>query len=380
MTTNHEELNEIIEVSKKFAAREIRAGVLEADLASDTQWVRSLWTRSREIGLPGLIVPEEAGGVGQSVLCSALVLDVLASECAGLASVFAHHFAGCLPLDLASPDQKERYLAPLADLEREEAAVATVVFPSRDESEPLCLEKKKGTLRLSGTSPILGNVAFATHFIVFAAEDRGGEGVTCLILEKGTPGLSPGEPAGLPGLKVNPFGPVAFKEVEIGEEMILGGRGRAAEMMGKVKDHLNSYLAAMAMGAARSAYQKAFGYAQERFQYGDYIINHSEIRRLLGAMLQKLRVGTAAYLRVFEPMDLRLPYSLPEAGLAKAYCTDSALEIAFDAIQIHGGYGYMHEYGVEKIMRDVKVLGLIGGSSPKMHIQATTREISSHGR
>jgi acyl-CoA dehydrogenase len=379
MTTT-EELNEIIEVSKKFAAKEIRTGALEADLEGDTQWVKTIWSRSRELGLPGLIIPEESGGVGQSVFCSALLLDVLASECAGLASVFAHHFAGCLALGLAGPDQKERYLAPLADLERPEAAVATVVFPSSEEPEPLCLEEKKGTLRLIGTSPILGNVALATHFLVFVAEHQGEERITCLMIEKGTPGMVPGEPVGLPGLKVNPFGPVAFQEVAIGEDMILGGRGRAGEMMVKVKEHLNSYLAAMAMGTARTAYQKALAYAQERFQYGDYIINHSEIRRLLGAMLQKLRVGTAAYLRVFEPMDLRLPYSLPEAGLAKAYCTDSALEIAFDAIQIHGGYGYMHEYGVEKIMRDVKVLGLIGGSSPKMHIQATTREISSHGR
>jgi len=131
--TSIEELNEIIEVTKKFAAKEIRNGVLEADLEGDTEWVKSLWSRSREIGLPGLIVSEESGGVGQSVLCSALLLDVLASECAGLASVFAHHFAGCLALGLAGPDQKERYLAPLADLDREEAAVATVVFPSFEE-------------------------------------------------------------------------------------------------------------------------------------------------------------------------------------------------------------------------------------------------------
>jgi alkylation response protein AidB-like acyl-CoA dehydrogenase len=378
--TTIEELNEIIEVSKKFAAKEICSGVLEADLESDTQWVKSLWSRSRDIGLPGLIIPEDSGGVGQSVLCSALLLDVLASECAGLASVFAHHFAGCLALGLAGPDQKERYLAPLADLDREEAAVATVVFPSFEEPAPLCLQEKKGALRLTGTSPIIGNTAFATLFLVFAAEEQSGERITCIMIEKGTPGVVQGEPAGLPGLKVNPFMPVAFQEVEIGEAMILGGRGRAGETMARVRDHFNCFLAAMAMGTARTAYQKAFAYAQERFQYGDYIINHQEIRRLLGAMQQKLRVGTSAYLRVFDSMDLRLPCSLPDAGLAKAYCTDSALEIALDAIQIHGGYGYMHEYGVEKIMRDVKVLGLLGGSSPNQHIQATAREISSHGK
>jgi len=136
----------------------------------------------------------------------------------------------------------------------------------------------------------------------------------------------------------------------------------------------------MAMGTARSAYQKARAYATERFQFGKMIINHQEIQRLLGNMLAKLNVGTVLCTQLFAQESLNLRYSTPDISLAKTFCTDAALEIVLDAIQIHGGYGYMHEYGVEKIMRDNKVLQLMGGSSPLLHRQAIARNLCDSWR
>jgi len=373
--TSVEELNEIIDVCKKFSAKEIRRSALEADLKSDISWVKSLWARSREIGLPGLIIPEESGGVGQSALCGALLVDVLASECAGLASVFAYHFAGCMPLAIASPAQKEKLLVPLANADIEAPAIATVIFPPMLESSSLRLEEKKGRLRLSGTSPIVGNIELATHILLFLEEDQKEESVTCLIVEKSAGGIVSGEPACLQGLKVNPFGTVVFEDLEISREAILGERGGSGNILENTQNLFYTYIAAAAIGTARAAYLKAHAYAQERYQYGKIIIHHQEIQRMLGAMLLKLSIGTAAYRRFFSQEDLRLPDAFPDARLAKAYCTDAALEIAIDAVQVHGGYGYMHEYGVEKIMRDCKVLQLIGGSNPTLLIQAVARGI-----
>ena len=126
----------------------------------------------------------------------------------------------------------------------------------------------------------------------------------------------------------------------------------------------------MAMCASRSAFLKAFAYAKERYQCGKYIIHHEEIQRMLGCMQMKLDMGTAGYLQVFNDDTVLLPAFLSDSKLAKVYCTDAALEIVQDAIQIHGGYGYMHEYGLEKIMRDVKILQLIGGRNPVLQIQS----------
>jgi alkylation response protein AidB-like acyl-CoA dehydrogenase len=128
------------------------------------------------------------------------------------------------------------------------------------------------------------------------------------------------------------------------------------------------------MGAARTAYKKAHQYAQERYQYGTLIIHHQEIQRMLGNILMKLSIGTSGYLRALTCEETTLAYSSPSARFAKSYCTDSAVEIAIDAIQIHGGYGYMHDYGVEKIMRDVKVLSLLSGSSPRLHMLTISEE------
>ena len=370
-----EELNEIIEVSKKFAVKEMHPGFLAADLESDTEWANTVLFRSREIGLPGLIIPEEFSGVGQSALCGALVIDALASECAGLASIIAYHFAGCLPLSLAGGTIKERALKPLANSDSEALAIATLISPSLQEPGSLQLVERKGELRLSGTSPAVGNTTFATHVVVFIEEDENKGEFTGIVVEKGTPGMTIGDSLGLPGLKVNPFAPLIFDDVEIDEEAIIGERGNGKAILEKTRNLLNSFIASAAIGTARSAYLKAHTYAQERFQYGKFIIHHEEIQRMLGAMRLKLSVGTAAYTRLFDQDPLNLPASLPDAGLAKVYCTESALEIALDAIQVHGGYGYMHEYGVEKIMRDVKVLQLIGGSGPKVLISSIARGI-----
>jgi alkylation response protein AidB-like acyl-CoA dehydrogenase len=127
------------------------------------------------------------------------------------------------------------------------------------------------------------------------------------------------------------------------------------------------------MGAARCAYQKALAYAKERYQYGKIIILHPEIQRMLGNMLMKLDIGTSGYIQLLS--DKKTPFLPSDACLVKAFCTDAALEIVIDAIQIHGGYGYMHEYGVEKIMRDTKVLGLLGESNPRLQIRAIAKDL-----
>lgn len=370
-----EEYNEIIETCEKFAKNEIAAQALEADLEANIGWARSIWTKSLEIGLPGLLIPEEFNGVGQSELCGALTLNVLAAECAGIASIFAHHFAAAIPITSGNNGQKEKYLAPLTNVDVDEPNIAAVIFPSETAEDPISIKEKGGKFLLSGISPLVGNAELAKILCVFLEEDGKGDDTTCLLVEADAPGVTLGQGALLPGLKVNPFAQVIFQNVEIDPASILGDRGRGRQIMETAQNVLYGLIAAMAMGTARSAYQKARAYATERFQFGKMIINHQEIQRLLGNMLAKLNVGTVLCTQLFAQESLNLRYSTPDISLAKTFCTDAALEIVLDAIQIHGGYGYMHEYGVEKIMRDNKVLQLMGGSSPLLHRQAIARNL-----
>ncbi len=362
----HEKYGEIIDVCRRFAAREIGAAALAYDLEPDSQGVKALWTKSCEVGIPGLLVPEEFGGAGQSALCCSMVLNVLAAECAGMASVFANHFVACHTLVRAGGKESKRCLQAIAKSALSEPAIAAGVFPSDEEEDPVRIVESEGKLLLSGRTALTGNASLAQYCAVFVKE-RDNE-ITCILVEGKTPGVSVGEGANLPGLKVNSFAPVTFKEVEIGEPFLVTERGSARELMESAQHLFFGFVAAIAMGAAQRAYEKASGYARERYQFGTTIINHPEIQRMLGTMRMKLGVGRAAYMDMFNGGER-------DAGLTKAFCTDAALEIAVDAIQIHGGYGYMHEYGVEKIMRDCKVLQLLGERNSSLIIESIAREL-----
>ncbi|MCX5852756.1 MAG: acyl-CoA/acyl-ACP dehydrogenase [Deltaproteobacteria bacterium] len=364
-----EDYKEILDVSRKFAAKEIGQHILDIDLEPSIEWTKALWMKSREVGFPGLVIPESHGGFSQTGLCAALVLDSLASECAGAASIFAHHYAACKCIMAGNTTQQKTYLPQFANSNAEDAVISTVVFLPSFEDNKLHFHEKKGRLVLSGKSELTANAFLARYFCVFLDEGNQGKDITCIVIDKNDPGVKIGDSAGFTGLKINPFAPVIFDEVTIERERFIGERGKGFEIMRSTEDLYHGLLAASAMGAARTAYRKARAYAAERYQYGTMIINHQEIQRMLGAMLMKLGIGTSGYIQAMAGESVELPFAEARSRFAKIFCTDSAVEIVIDAIQVHGGYGYMHDYGVEKIFRDVKVLHLLGGSSPRLHMQ-----------
>jgi alkylation response protein AidB-like acyl-CoA dehydrogenase len=367
--------NQIVRECVKFSKKEIAPFALEADLNHDTAFAKTVWRKSAALDIPALLIPEADGGVGYPDYSAALVLDTLASECAGIASMFAHHFCACTLLSLLDTAAKKQVLTALAPQNDGDLPLASVVFlPELDQSE-LVLEETSEGLRLNGFSPLSGNTALADLFLVFTTENSSENDVTCLLIESKASGISFSEDALLPGLKVNSFQKIEFRDVHIPDEYVLGSRGKALKVMAEARNVFRGFIAAMATGAARRAYQKAFAYARERYQFGKMIINHQEMQRMLGNMLLRITTSTAAYSQLFNPPKLDLPFTAPVPSLTKAYCTDAALEVAIDAVQVHGGYGYMHEYGLEKIMRDVKTLQLLDGSNPHHLIETIARQI-----
>ncbi len=361
------ETREIIDVCRKFASRRLGPHALDADLNGGREWLLSEWRESESIGITALVIPEEEGGAGQSDWCCGLVLDTLSSECAGAASLFLHHYTACRAISAAG---ESNFFPMLADAGKQPASIATVIFPSDMDDRRLIIRQEGQKLLLRGKSPLVGNATFARFFLVFAYEDGDTDGVTCILIDRQSQDIPCGEEAGLPGLKVNPFAPLIFEDVEISPERIIGKRGEGRNLCTKTLDIYHGFIAACAMGAARSAYGKALNYAGDRYQFGAMIIRHQEIQRMLGNMLTKLAVGTSSYMAALGGEECGVVHGTPRNRFAKIFCTDAALEIAMDAVQIHGGYGYMHDYGVEKIMRDVKVLQLLGGSNPMLSIKS----------
>lgn len=369
------EYNEVIKECRKFAKKEIQPDVLEQDKEPDSEWVKTIWEKSFDLDLPVLLLPESFGGVGYPLFCGALVLDALASECAGISSVYTNHFTFCLPFLSANDDQKEKHIPSLLNKNGDGPGIGSVIFPSELNEAPLYLSGENGKMFLSGTCEMVNHTPFTDFYCIFVDESNETKEKTCLFVDRNTSGITVGEDKKIPGLKINPFLPVDFNKVEVKPEQIIGKRGSSEELFETTMQAFNGFIAAMAMGTARSAYQKAVSYAKSRYQFGQNIIGHQEIQRMIGNMLMKLNAGTSAYRQLYNDEELDLPFALADPELTKAFCTGVALEIVLDAIQIHGGYGYMHEYGLEKIMRDTKVLELLGKSTPRCHIDVVVRKV-----
>ena len=364
------EMKEIMDVCGKFAVRKIGSHALDADLNGDRQWLLSIWQESNDLGIVGLVIPEEFGGVGQSDSCCGLVLDILSSECSGVASLFLHHYVACKTILAAGEPGLISLFNMVLNDSGQMPPIATVIFPSDMDEIRLTMREEGERLLLNGRSPLTGNATLARFFFVFAYEDAEGDDLFCILIDRQSQDIVLGEEAGLPGLKVNPFAPISFHDVEIAPERIVGTRREARAIYEKALDAYHGFIAACSMGAARAAYSKALKYAKDRYQFGAMIIQHQEIQRMLGSMLAKLAVGTSSYIAALNREDYGIVYGVAKNRFSKVFCTDAALEIAIDAVQIHGGYGYMHDYGVEKIMRDVKVLQLLGESNPVLSIKS----------
>lgn len=369
------ELNDIVNECKRFARNEIREQVLEIDLNPSPAALQGIWSKSAQLDIPSLLLPEVYGGAGYPALCCALVLDTFASECAGIASVFAHHFTACMPLSETQPDCCETYSTRIARMEGYGAAPAAVIFPGDPGDGEIELIEKENALVLTGITSPVGNTDSAGFCCIFAKDPIQEDGITCLFLDRDRIENSRCKDIHLPGLKINPFRKLDFQDLKISSTDIIGERGKSSDLMKKTRSAFYGFISAMALGCTRSAYQKALTYAGQRYQYGNTIIHHQEIQRMLGAMLMKLQMGTSGTIQLFSEEKLNLLFSSPDPMLTKSFCTDMAMEIVIDAIQIHGGYGYMHEYGLEKIMRDVKVLQLLGGSNPYHHVQVIAEQL-----
>lgn len=369
-----DEFNKIISECRRFAGKEIKPHALEMDLEPQHQWLRTLWKKSNSMDLPQLMLPESFNGAGYPLTCAALVLDIFAMECAGAASIFAGHFAACAAV-IRIPEEAEGFIAAFKKImNTKQMPVFTILFPC-DPDDAIISWAKKGTgYELSGESGLVLSATCADYFLVLIPEETT-DAACCFFIPADAPGVEIIENAGLPGLKINPFSKICFHDVHVKREMIMANGKTGKSVMTEAVNAYFGFIAAMAMGAARSAFIKALAYAKERYQFGKNIIHHPEIQRMLGNIRMKLDMGTAGYLQTFEKDKYMLPAWSSESRLAKAFCTDAALEIIEDAIQIHGGYGYMHEYGLEKFMRDVKILQLMGGRNPALQIEALAADL-----
>ncbi|MDI6796159.1 MAG: acyl-CoA dehydrogenase family protein [Desulfatibacillaceae bacterium] len=339
----------------RFAEKNIAPGLLDADKFRDRAWLCEIYKKSAALEIAGLVVPQDCGGAGESLLLAGLVTESFARVCASAGAMLACHFSACFAL-ASSPDSCAREL--LCDLASGKiSGPAVFLFPAAPVSSWPALQKNGDAKLVCGRAPVVPGALQAGLFVIALP---GEDGPALAAVFPGEPGVAPGEDCKLPGLNALPHAEIVFNGALVKEKHLLADPKKAVNAVDEGKRAFYCLTAAVSCGLAASAANQAFEHAKGRYQFGRMLIEHSEIARMTGMMRLKQSAGRAAW----EAVAQNEAGNLADALYAKAFCADSALETAGDALQIMGGYGYMHEYGMEKRMRDAKTLQLEGGSTP----------------
>ncbi|KVN34243.1 acyl-CoA dehydrogenase [Burkholderia stagnalis] len=320
-----------------------------------------------ELGLLGMIVPQELGGSYTDYVAYALAMEEIAAGDAACATMMSvHNSVGCGPiLGFGTAAQQDRWLAEMA-AGRTIGAFCLTEPQAGSEAHNLRTraELRDGKWVLNGAKQFVTNGQRAGIAIVFAITDpeAGKRGISAFLVPTDTPGFIVGKPEKKMGIKASDTCPITFENCAIPEENLLGARGEGLKIALSNLEGGRIGIAAQALGIARAAFDKARRYAGERVQFGKPLAEHQAIQQKLADMATQIN---AARLLVHHAAKLRtagLP-CLSEASQAKLFASEMAERVCSDAIQIHGGYGYLADYEVERHYRDARITQIYEGTS-----------------
>ncbi|BBP98050.1 acyl-CoA dehydrogenase [Burkholderia sp. SFA1] len=360
-----EEQRMIRDAARQFATEVLapNAGQWDKDGAIPDAVVKQLG----ELGLLGMIVPAELGGTFSDYTAYALAMEEIAAGCASCATLMSvHNSVGCGPILAYGTDaQKAEWLPKLASGEIIGAFCLTEP-QAGSEANNLRVRavEKDGKWVLSGSKQFVTNGRRAGVAIVFAVTDPelGKRGISAFIVPTDTPGFNVGAPEHKLGIRASDTCPINFDDCAIPAANLLGQRGEGLKIALSNLEGGRIGIAAQALGIARAAFDAARAYAKDRVQFGKAIREHQSVANMLADMQTQIN---AARLLIHHAARMRtegVP-CLSEASQAKLYASEMAERVCSDAIQIHGGYGYLQDYPVERHYRDARITQIYEGTS-----------------
>ncbi len=359
-----DEQKQIQALARQFA-REVIAPVASRHDA-DESYPGDVVARAAELGLLNTGIPEDLGGLGLSMLDEVIVGEELAWGCMGIYTILMASELGITPILLAGSDeQKERFLKPLLG----RPALAAFALSEADNGSDAAAMGTKARIEgdeivLNGSKMWISNGGIADVTVVFANTDgqEGTKGSVAVVIEKDVPGSSYAKLTGKMGQRASYTAELTFDNVRVPLSNMLGDVGDGFRIAMRTLDRTRIPVAAGSVGIARRALDESLAYAAERQAFGRPISAFQAIQFKLADM--KIKLETARLQTYFAAwqVDRDMPHSQASA-IAKAYASDIGFEAANEAIQIHGGYGYMHEYPVEKLLRDVKLNQIYEGTN-----------------
>lgn len=371
-----EEQKEIQRSVREFAEKEIRPHVMEWDEAQ--HFPREILPKLAEMQLMGVPFPTEYGGAGLGYLEYVTVIEELARVDGSVALIVAAHTSLCAGhIYLAgTQEQKRKYLVPLARGEKLGCWSLTEPQAGSDAGGTRTTARLDGgTWILNGSKTFTSNGSYAEICVAMAVTDKTARkhGISAFIIEKGTPGFRPGKKENKLGMRASDTAEVIFDDCRVPKQNGLGERGRGFIDSLKVLDKGRISIAALALGMAQGSFEASVAYAKERRQFGKPIAEFQAIQWKLADMATEIEAARLLTYRAARLADCGCRVTR-ESSMAKLYAAEVAVRVANEAVQVHGGYGFIKDYPVEKYYRDVK-LCTIGEGTSEIQRMVIAREL-----
>lgn len=366
----------IAKMIRDFAEKEIRPHFMEWD--ETQEFPIDLFHKLGDLGLMGVYIPEEYGGSGMNYAEYITVVSEIAKVCGSIGLSVAAHNSLCSGHIYyhGSEEQKRKYLPKLATGEWIGAWGLTEAQTGSDAGGMHTTAVREGDFYvLNGSKNFITHGKSGNVCVVIARTGEMGDahGMSAFIVEKGTPGFSPGKKENKLGMRASETAEIIFDNCKIPVENLIGKEGDGFIQAMQILDGGRISIGALALGIAQGAYDAAVKYAKEREQFGKAIIKHQAIGFKLADMATKIDAAELLLYRAAYLKDNHLPLN-KESAMAKYYASEVAVEVADDAVQIFGGYGYIKDFPAEKYYRDAK-LCTIGEGTSQIQQLVISREI-----
>lgn len=353
------------QMAREFAAKEIIPKAEHFDRTGE--FPIDIIDRGRRAGLVNLNIPVEYGGPGATVLEECIAGEELAYGCSGISTAMSVNNLSSLPISIGGTQHQKEYWLGERMMDKGHLAAYCVTEPAAGSDVAgmqTRAERRNGHYVLNGSKIFISNVNYANFYTVFAVTDpsKRHRGISCFVVERDTPGIRVSKHFDKLGQRAADTAEIVFENVEVSADNRIGEEGMGFLLAMSVFDHSRPGVAIGAVGVARRAMEEAIKYAKERHTFGVPIWQHQAIGHKIADMAMNIEAGRLLAYQAAWMVDHGVQN--PKAvAYAKAFAADMAMKVAVEAVQVFGGYGYMKEYPVEKLMRDVKVFQIYEGTS-----------------
>jgi len=356
---------EIRDLARRFAQEKMKP--VRAELDRTGEFPHELMKGMAELGLMGVYFPEEYGGLGGGIMEMCIVVEELCRVDGAAGLCYAACGLGAFPILVGgTEEQKKKYLPRLAAGELAAFAI-TEASAGSDSSNVKTRARRDGdNYVLNGTKQFITNGSVAKVYSVIASTNplKGARGLSAFIIEDGTPGFTFGKIEDKMGIRCSKTAELVFQDCRVPAENLIGGKeGYGSPHTMKTFDRTRPGVGAQALGIAAGALDEALDYARTRIQFDVPIAHFQAVQVMLADMAIHVEASRALIYEAARAADAGMKNTSAIASMAKVLASDTAMKVATDAVQIFGGYGYMREYPVEKMMRDAKITQIYEGTN-----------------